>query len=393
MAALKETIIHQDSCAFGPGATLQFVKHIGSLLLVFLVIASFSSVHAQTTNITHLLFPSSVVAGSLEPLPVSVTVPYNDTKPGFWLVVGIVDLKSNRTIVPGSAEGSPSPCLNQPSAQALCQVQLQSASGVENLQFKIGGIFANARHAPGTWDLQMTAEILDTNLIVLSRSNVSFTIKLAPISLIVDVPNNATIWVDGTASSGGNIAVAIGPHSISVPILVTINDTERLRFDSWADGFTQPNRTLFVSSNMRLRVVYHPQYRLSINNSFPGVNVVGAGWYDNGSLASFSVPETQLSGGGVFDFLGAKVTFQGWFENGNLITINSSGTIDMNSPHTIIAQWTTDYTIPIVLIAVVVAVCIGICLALRRPTRKSTKVPKRRVEGNRSKVKNRSRKS
>ena len=394
MVTFKETIIHEGSCAFAPGAILQFVKHVGPWLLILLVLASFSSVHAQTTNITHLLFPSSVVAGSLEPIPVSVTVPYNDTKPGFWLVVSIVDLKMNSTIVPGSAEGSPSPCLNQPAAQALCQAQLQSASGVENLQFKIGGIFANTQHAPGTWNLQMTGEILDTNLTVLTRSDVSFAIDLAPISLMVDVPNNATIWVDGTASTGGNVAVAIGRHSISVPMFVTINDTERLRFDSWADGYTQPNRTLFISSNMRLRVVYHPQYRLSINTNVPGANVVGAGWYDNGSLASFSVTETQLSAGGILDLLGTRVMFQGWFENGTLITTNSVGTIDMNRPHTIIAQWTTDYTIPIVLIAVVVALCMGVYLVINRSTRKSKKTPqRRRVEAKRSRVKNRSRKS
>jgi hypothetical protein len=191
-------------------------------------------------------------------------------------MIGIIDLNLNRTIVAGSAEGSPYPFLNQPAVQALCQVQLQSESGAENVQFKIGGIFANTQHPPGSWELQMRADMLDSNLTVFSRSAESFAIDLAPILLTVDVPNNATFWVDGTASTGRAIPVALGRHSIAVPMFVTINDTERMRFDSWADGFTQPNRTLLVSSNVKLSVVYHPQYRLSINTNVAGASVAGA---------------------------------------------------------------------------------------------------------------------
>src|SRR5208337_4440116 len=372
---------------------LHFGKYVGSCLLIILVYASSFSVHAQTMDITHLVFPSSVIAGSLEPTPVNVAIPYTGAKPGFWLMVGIADLKLNSTIVPGSAMGSPSPCVNQAVAQAFCQAQLQSQSGVENVQFKIGGIFSNTQPLPGIWDLQMTAEILDSNLTVLSHSAVSFAIDLAPILLTVEVPGNATFWVDGNASTGGAIPVALGRHSIAVPMFVTINDTERMRFDSWADGFTQPNRTLLVSSNVKLSVVYHPQYRLSINTNVAGASVAGAGWYDGGSLASFSVTETQLSTGGVLDLLGAKVAFQGWFENGKLITANSSGSIEMNSPHAILAQWTPDYSIPIIFFALVVASGLGVYFMIKRASRKTKKTPsRRRVRVKSSRAKNSSRK-
>lgn len=149
---------------------MHFGKYVGLCLLMILAYASSFSVHPQTMDITHLIFPSSVLAGRLDPTPVNVVISYTGAKPGFWLIVGIEDLKLNSTIVPGSVMGSPSPCLNQPVAQAFCQVQLQSESGIENMQFKIGGIFANTQHSPGTWDLQMTAEILDSNFTVVSRS-------------------------------------------------------------------------------------------------------------------------------------------------------------------------------------------------------------------------------
>jgi hypothetical protein len=371
---------------------LHFGKYVGSWLLIVLVYASFFSVHAQTIDLTHLIFPSSILAGSLNPTPVSVAVPYNGAKPGYWLMVGIVDPELNNTIVPGSAQGSPSPCSNQPAAHALCQAQLQSESGVENVQFKIGGIFANAQHPPGTWNLRMMAEILDSNLTVHSRSAVSFAIDLAPTSLTVDVPNNATIWIDGTPSTGGTISVALGRHSIAVPMFVTINDTERLRFDSWADGSTQPNRTLYVSSNVTLSVLYHPQYRLSLNTNVADASVVGAGWYDDGSLASFSVPEKQLSTGSILDMLGAKVTFQGWFEDGKLITADSSGSIEMNHPHTIFAQWTTDFSIPILFFVVVVASCLGMYFMIKRQSHRNKKTSRRRRIGTKdSRAKSRSR--
>ena len=363
-------------------------------MLIILLYLSFSSVHAQTTSITQLLFPSSALAGNLKPVPVSVAIQYNDVKLGYWLLVGIVDPQLNNTIVAGSAAGSPSSCINQPTAQALCQAQLQSTSGVENLQFKIGGIFANTQRAPGTWNLQMMAELLDPNSTILSRSNVPFAIYMTPVSLVIDVPNNTTIWVDGSATTGGDIPVAIGRHSISIPMFVAINETARLSFDRWSDGSSQPNRTAFISSDMELKAVYHIQFRLSIISNAAESNTSGAGWYDSGSLASFSVTETQLPTVGVLDLLGAKVTFQGWFESGNLITTSSSGSIDMSRPHTITAQWVTDYTIPIILFIVAIAVGLGTYFVIKRPTRKTRKTaPSRRVGVKRSRGRYRSKKS
>ncbi len=331
--------------------------------------------------LTHLFFPSNILAGSLEPASVNVAIPYADVQLGFWLMVAIADLKLNGTIVPGSAMASPLPCLNPPDARAFCQVQLQSVSGLEDVQFKIGGIFANTQSYLGTWELQLKAEILDLHFSVLSRSTLSFAIALTPVLLTVNVPHNATFWVDNNASTGGVIPVVLGRHFISLPRFVTINDTVRMRFDSWGDGFPQPNRTIFISSNENLSVVYCAQYRLFISTNAGGANVAGAGWYDNGSLASFSVTGTQTPTGGILDLLGAKLTFQGWFENEKLITTNSSGNVEMDGPHTIVAQWTTDYSTPIVLFTLVIAVGLGLYFMSKRVGRKTKKTPSRRRIG------------
>jgi hypothetical protein len=97
---------------------------------------------------------------------------------------------------------------------------------------------------------------------------------------------------------------------------------------------------------------YLTQYQLVIKNNAPA-KASGAGWYDAGSLASYSIATAQYRTGGVLDLLGAKGTFQGWFEDGRLISSSGSGSIEMVGPHTITAEWRIDYTIPIIIVALV----------------------------------------
>ena len=364
-----------------PDAKLSYEKYLGIFLLLAVFWLSFSAVFAQTTSITQLTFPSRALAGSLEPISVGVTVPYHDAKPGYWLVVGITDPQLNNTVIAGTAEASPNLCVNQPIMQAVCQVQTQSGSGVETVQFKIGGIFANIQAGPGTWNLQITAELLDANYTVLTRSDEHFAIYLATVSLVIDVPSNVTVWVDGVATTGGSIPIALGRHSVSIPTFVAVNETDRLHFDHWSDGVLDPNRTVYVSSNAELTAFYHTQHRLVINSA-AGANASGAGWYDDGSLADFSLPQTQLPAGPL-GLLGARTTFQGWFENGKLITSSPSGTIEMDHSHTITAEWVTDYTMPIIFFALVaVGAGFGVFYAIRRSTRKT----KRRTSPRRSRA-------
>jgi hypothetical protein len=359
---------------------LHIGKYLGFWMLIVALFLLFSPVHSQTTTITQLAFPSEVLAGSLEPIPVSVVIPYNGTRVGYWLMVGIFDPQLNNIIVQGNAFGSPNACVNQPIAQAFCLMRMQSTSGIENVQFKIGGIFASARLPPGTWKLQVTVELVTLNNTILTRSDMPFSIYLAPVSLTVDLPRNVTVWVDGIAKRGSNIPIALGPHSISVPMFVPVSESARLRFDHWSDGLTQPNRTVFISSNMQLAAVYLTQYRLLINRN-AGPNVSGAGWYDDGAVASFSVTVVELPTGGLLDLLGARLAFRGWFEDDKLITSSASSTVKMSRSHTITAQWRVDYTMPIIFFIVVGGLCLCTYLVIKYPSlkRKSLKAKRRRV--------------
>jgi len=358
-----------------PGANLHNVKYLWPLLILCCSFM-FPTAHAQTLSITRLTYPSIVPAGSLAPIAVSAAIPYNGSKPGYWLLVGIADL--NSTVVSGTADGSPNQCSGEPTGLAFCRVRLQSTSGIEIVQFKIGGIFADVQRPPGPWQLQMLTNLNDANNTVIKKSSKPFTINLSPLMLTIILPRNVSVWVDGTRYEDGSIPVGLGRHSISAPSFATINETTRLRFDHWSDGVSLENRTILLTSGIILRAIYVPQYRLTIQNSAPIVSVSGAGWYDAGSTATFSVPVEQLPTVGFLDLLGAKGTFQGWYENGRPLTRSTLGTIKMDGPHTITAQWNIDYTLPTIILVLALGLCSIAYLTVVHPTRKRRRGARRR---------------
>jgi PKD repeat protein len=91
--------------------------------------------------------------------------------------------------------------------------------------------------------------------------------------------------------------------------------------------------------------VWPPQYKLTITSPFPSS---GDGWYDQGTTASFSTDTAPR----ITNTLGILI-FVGWHdERGNLVTISGTGSILMDGPHTLNAQWLgLDYLIPIAVAA------------------------------------------
>jgi hypothetical protein len=344
------------------------------LLLTSLVLA-FPSVHAaQTTRIYELVHPIRAVAGSLDPIPVTAIVFYNNTVPGYSLVVGILDAeKTPQTIIPGTATSSSGPCVNQPVLAALCVISLPSASGAERLDFKIGGILGGKRE-PGAWNLNITAALFDANStrVPKSTSSILFGIELTPARLKVTVPSAVAVSVDGVQQPPGpaEVGVAVGQHNITLPSLVQVDPTTRLRFAHWADGLTETNRTVVITSDTNLEAVYVTQNLLTITG--PELTSVGAGWYDETATATFSIaPMVPMNG--LLGILGGKLSFQGWYENGKFLTGSTIGTISMNQPHMITAVWQADYSLPAAILAGIVIILAFAYLMVRRRTAKGTR--------------------
>jgi hypothetical protein len=143
---------------------------------------------------------------------------------------------------------------------------------------------------------------------------------------------NVPIIVNGALVSRGPVyALQLNPgtHTISVPPMVQVSNDKRLRFNKWADGSIEVNRTMNLQDDTILTAVYITEYRLSLISQ---AGAIGGGWYSLGSTASFSTPSRFL-----------VWTIQGWYENGTLVTASNNDSIRMYEPHVLTARWTPDY--------------------------------------------------
>lgn len=262
---------------------------------------------------------------------------------------------------------SPDACLNQPILSAYCLTRTSGSSGLEHIEFKIGGILGD-QLPEGNWNLNMTAALYNTNntLVARSVSSVPFTISVSPIILTVIVPGKAVVWVDGVKQRPGSIEIPIsaGQHNVTVPGIVDVDESTRLRFDHWTDSITQPNRTVSIDLSKSLEAVYVTQYRLTIAGQ--GTSA-GEGWYDSGYTATFSVAETEQMSG-LLGLLGGRLTFQGWYETNELLTDSPVDHIIMNKPHTLTLHWQENYTMPIVIIGLLagIGIVLGYLIMQRR---------------------------
>jgi hypothetical protein len=349
-------------------------------LLATSFILVFPSVNAaQTTRIYELVHPIHAVAGSLDPIHVSATIFYNGSAPGNSLLVGILDAdKTPQTVVAGIITRSSRPCANPPLA-AVCRMNISAGSGAEQLEFQIGGILGD-KHGIGRWNLNITAVLLDSanKLIPNSASSILFTIQLTPAIFTVIVPAAVTVYVDGVKQPPGpaQVPVVLGEHNVTLPTIAQVDATTRVRFDHWADGSTEANRTLFIANDTSFEIAYVTQHLLTITG--PQLTSTGAGWYDENTTAAFSVAPVEPMSGHL-GVLGGKLKFQGWYENGKLLTDQTSGTIIMNQPHTITAVWQTDYSLPaLILLGILIVVALVYLFVRRgnitkRKTRRSTR--------------------
>jgi hypothetical protein len=176
-----------------------------------------------------------------------------------------------------------------------------------------------------------------------------------------------TVTVDGSILVSNPIELTPGAHSVSVPPIVQVDNVTRLKFDHWNDGSTQPTKSVNVQSDITMEATFTKQYSLTLVS--PSVNATGSGWYNEGSTSSFSVP-SSIPAQGFLGAIGGKSVFQGWYENGQLKATSSTGTILMSSAHSLVAEWRTDYTTPIIVIVIILATAGAIvALAIRKKSR------------------------
>ncbi len=329
-------------------------------------------VHAQGTSISNLLYPERIILGSSATIQADLT--FHDAIPGYYMEVSLVDLDT-QTLVVGTATTAPGSCELGPfhvfenallpsiAGNAACYVSLSSSSGVEHATFLVKLPTRGIHH------LKVQATLIfppPVSYIVDADFTISVTDQLA---LTINAPRQVAVSLDGMSQPTGSVGlvVRVGTHTISVPSVVQLDNSTRLRFDSWSDGSTATTRTLNLQDNTTLTANYATQYRLSLVSD--QANATGSGWYDSGGVASFSVPTR-------FDLVWI---FQGWYEGTSLVTSSNNGSIQLNEPHTLVALWGIDYLLVGSIIGAIIGT--GFCLAyfgkrlpfLTKPSRKRTR--------------------
>jgi len=155
-------------------------------------------------------------------------------------------------------------------------------------------------------------------------------------------------------------SVSVGP----VPASISGGEGARYVFQQWMiDDAPVSGNSVQVVMDLPHTVVAHykTQYMLAVSSDYGTAD--GAGWYDAGSSATFSVTSP------VDTSYGVKQVFEGW--TGDAQSNSATATITMDSPHTVRTIWRTDSTILYATIAlgILAAFALGIGLAMLAITR------------------------
>ena len=207
---------------------------------------------------------------------------------------------------------------------------------------------------------------------IYSPSNSTTTIHVNPLTLTITsaAKNAQVVNVNGTLYStdaSGKAVITInqlGTYIVQIPTPYSLNQTTRLIFVQWDDGTTNNQKTIMVNSDQTYSLTTKTQYYLNVTSAYG--NIQGSGWYDSGLTASFSVSPMTVSSG----FLTYQV-FKSW--SGDYTETASSGTITMNSPKVIVAEWTTDNSQLYLAIEVLSIVIILIAIILMRRRKLASK--------------------
>lgn len=184
-------------------------------------------------------------------------------------------------------------------------------------------------------------------------------------TLGVSVPNQVSVTIDGTQSAGStSLQLSPGVHTISVPDIVQIDSTSRLKFNGWSDGSTQLMRSFDLESDTEISATYVTQYLVNATSD----STLQSGWYDQGTVVQFTVNNTQL----VNQYRLLVGGFSGWYNNGQLIANSASTLLTVNGPVNLTDSWNYLPVLIPLLIVVIVAV---ILFFARRGTIPTPRLP------------------
>jgi hypothetical protein len=143
--------------------------------------------------------------------------------------------------------------------------------------------------------------------------------------------------------------------------LVEFQNSTRLVFNGWNDGNNQTQRSVVLDGNVELVGSYRTQNLLRVNSPVSSYSE----WYDAGSNAELHSP-SSVPMNWPFDLLGLQYNFVGW--TGDVNSRIADVNVTMNSPKTLNANFSADYS-PLILPVVIACGVTGAVafLMFRRP--------------------------
>ncbi len=153
----------------------------------------------------------------------------------------------------------------------------------------------------------------------------------------ISLPSSATILtLDGVNYSSPPIPQYWAPgvsHTMTVPLTISGGSGTRYVFTGWNDGSTATTRTITKGSYV---ANYEKQYELQVTSTYG--NPTGAGWYKDGSAATFSVTP-------YIETADTKRYLTGW--SGDYSGTSASSSIVMNGPKKVTANWRMEYLLTV----------------------------------------------
>ena len=155
-----------------------------------------------------------------------------------------------------------------------------------------------------------------------------------------------------SSPSGGGLVVVDGAAITTLKTFTwTVGSTHTLQANSpvsggsgvqyvytgWSDGGGQTHTYTAPSTSVTVTANYKTQYQLNVNSAHG--SPLGAGWYDSGKSASFSV-NSPVSGSS-----GTRYVCTGY--SGGASGIGTSGTVVMSGSKTITFAWKTQYKLTV----------------------------------------------
>jgi len=172
-----------------------------------------------------------------------------------------------------------------------------------------------------------------------------------------------------TTDNSGAITVALPvgrEYQITVPLLVELGNSTRLKFNSWEDGSNQTSRVYTLDGDSSLVASYRPQYLVQINSVVPTYS--SSLWYDKGANVTLHI-ENSIPMSWPLGALGLKYSFLGW--SGAVNSRSTDLNFRVNGPMIIDANFTADYSVLYLLLIPLVGVLGGTGLLVIRKRGKS----------------------